>query len=95
MTRSHKVRYSAQVLVHFHSSQDAKDPELYDLPGVIGMLQIVDEDPDKAGDVDSSASSLAEMAEECVGIVEGSRILTALSPSCIPRCSPTLRNRPT
>jgi len=48
----------------------AKDPDLYDLPGVLGMLQIVDEDPDKAGDVDSSASSLAEMAEECVEIVE-------------------------
>ncbi len=45
----------------------AKDPELYDLPGVLGMLyaQTVDEDPDKTGDAGSSTSLLTEKAEEC------------------------------
>jgi len=57
MTRyAHKVRYSGQVLIHrFHAPQD---------PGLgsqktqnYGMLQIVDEDPDKAGGVTDLGSS--------------------------------------
>jgi hypothetical protein len=49
----------------------AKDPELYDLPGVLGILdaQIVDEDPDKTGDVASSPSSPTETAEDCIETV--------------------------
>ena len=46
-------------------------PELYDLAGVLGILdahwQTMDEDPDKTGDVGSLASSLTEGTEDCVG----------------------------
>jgi hypothetical protein len=60
MTSSHKAHYAGRVPIRCHSLQDGvdsqKDPELYDLPGVLGMLnaQTVDEDPDKTVVVDLS-----------------------------------------